>query len=252
MKPLSQFRNLNFSNLLLLSVSIIVIASCKKPTEETTASSEEPNALSGIYTNEQADAAEAIYTSACASCHGKDGRGTEGGSPLTGSMFQSRWQEKSIGALFEVTKRTMPKNSPASLDDKSYAALVAFMLKINNYPAGDKQLASAKEDLDKILFGPPAPKRVPYKFKPRSTGETITSIEGEWPQHRSDQSSTNYSPLNQINRDNAKQLKIVWRWKTDNFGPTPEFNYEATPLMVNGILYTTAGSRRAVASRCRD
>ena len=225
-----------------------MIASCKKPTEETTASSEEPNALSGIYTNEQADAAEAIYTSACASCHGKDGRGTEGGSPLTGSMFQSRWQEKSIGALFEVTKRTMPKNSPASLDDKSYAALVAFMLKINNYPAGDKQLASAKEDLDKILFGPPAPKRVPYKFKPRSTGEAITSIEGEWLQHRSDQSSTNYSPLNQINRDNAKQLKIVWRWKTDNFGPTPEFNYEATPLMVNGILYTTAGSRRAVAA----
>ena len=112
MKPLSQFRNLNFSKLLLLSVSIIVIASCKNPTKDS-ASPEELNALSGIYSKDQADAAETIYISSCASCHGKDGRGTEGGSPLTGSMFQSRWQEKSIGALFEVTKRTMPKNSRA-------------------------------------------------------------------------------------------------------------------------------------------
>ncbi|MBS1542308.1 MAG: pyrroloquinoline quinone-dependent dehydrogenase, partial [Bacteroidetes bacterium] len=99
-----------------------------------------------------------------------------------------------------------------------------------------------------ILFGPPAPKKVPYKYKPRSVDQPVASIEGDWPVHRSNFGSTSYSPLNLINKENVKNLKVVWRWKTDNFGPTPEFNYEATPLMVKGILYTTAGSRRAVAA----
>ena len=248
MKLLSGFNLRPFHIQIFSFIILLTIIGCKKPVKEETAPANKMNALAGIYTHEQADGAEAIYASACSSCHGKDARGTEGGSPLLGSAFQSKWKDKTIGALFEVTKTTMPKNNPASFDDKTYAALVAFMLQINNYPAGDKLLSFEKKNLDEISFGPPPPKRVPYKFKPRSTGEAITSIEGEWTQHRSDQASTNYSPLDQINRDNAKQLKIVWRWKTDNFGPTPEFNYEATPLMVKGILYTTAGSRRAVAA----
>jgi quinoprotein glucose dehydrogenase len=71
---------------------------------------------------------------------------------------------------------------------------------------------------------------------------------GEWRVYGGDFGSTKYSPLDQINRENVKDLKIVWRWKTDNFGPTPEYRSEATPLMVHGVLYTTAGLRRNVAA----
>ena len=71
---------------------------------------------------------------------------------------------------------------------------------------------------------------------------------GEWRFYAGDGGSTKYSALDQINRDNVKNLRIAWRWKTDNFGPNPEFYYEATPLMVKGVLYTTAGYRRAVAA----
>ena len=71
---------------------------------------------------------------------------------------------------------------------------------------------------------------------------------GEWRFYGGDSGSTKYSPLDQINRNNVKDLKIAWRWKTDNFGPNPEFYYEPTPLMVKGVLYTTAGLRRAVAA----
>jgi quinoprotein glucose dehydrogenase len=67
---------------------------------------------------------------------------------------------------------------------------------------------------------------------------------GEWRYYGGDAGSTKYSPLDQINKDNVKDLKIVWRWKAENLGPRPDFNFEATPLMVNGVLYTTAGSRR--------
>ena len=49
-------------------------------------------------------------------------------------------------------------------------------------------------------------------------------------------------------RANFKKLEVAWRFKTDNLGPRPEYHLQSTPLMVNGVLYTTAGSRRAVVA----
>ena len=70
----------------------------------------------------------------------------------------------------------------------------------------------------------------------------------EWRTYGGDLANTRYSPLDQINRDNFKDLEVAWRLKTENFGPRPEYNFESTPLMVGGVLYTTAGSRRAVVA----
>jgi len=71
---------------------------------------------------------------------------------------------------------------------------------------------------------------------------------GEWRSYAGDLGSTRYSPLDQINAGNFNNLEIAWRFKADFLGPRPEFQYEATPLMVKGVLYTTAGTRRAVAA----
>src|SRR5947208_15246064 len=68
---------------------------------------------------------------------------------------------------------------------------------------------------------------------------------GEWPTYGGDLGHTRYSPLDQINAGNFDKLEIAWRFKTDNLGPRPEFQFEGTPLMVGGLLYSTAGSRRA-------
>src|SRR4051812_29166947 len=67
---------------------------------------------------------------------------------------------------------------------------------------------------------------------------------GEWRYYGGDAGTTKYSPLDQINASNVKDLKIVWQWKSQNFGRRPEFNWEVTPLMVGGTLYFTAGTRR--------
>ena len=67
---------------------------------------------------------------------------------------------------------------------------------------------------------------------------------GEWRVYGGDTGSTKYSPLDQINAGNVSELKIIWRWKANNFGPRPDRNWQATPLMANGVLYTTAGTRR--------
>ena len=71
---------------------------------------------------------------------------------------------------------------------------------------------------------------------------------GEWRTYGGDLGSTRYSPLDQINAANFNKLKIAWRFKTDNLGSTLEYNYQATPLMVGGVVYTVAGSRRDVVA----
>jgi quinoprotein glucose dehydrogenase len=67
----------------------------------------------------------------------------------------------------------------------------------------------------------------------------------EWPTYTADLAGTRYRPLDQINASNFNDLEIAWRIKTDSFGNRPEYKLEGTPLMVNGVLYATAGSRRA-------
>ncbi len=71
---------------------------------------------------------------------------------------------------------------------------------------------------------------------------------GEWPTYGADLGNTHYSPLDQIDAANFSKLQVAWRLKTDNFGPRPETNLQSTPLMVKGVLYTTAGTRRAVVA----
>ena len=71
---------------------------------------------------------------------------------------------------------------------------------------------------------------------------------GEWPTYGADLASTRYSPLDQINASNFSKLQLAFRFKTENLGPRAEFQFQGTPLMVNGRLFTTAGTRRAAVA----
>src|SRR5690242_18045118 len=71
------------------------------------------------------------------------------------------------------------------------------------------------------------------------------AVNGEWRSYASDPGSTRYSPLEQINRDNIKNLQVAWSWKYDNFGGGTS---ETTPIMVDGVLYFTVGPRRNVVA----
>jgi glucose dehydrogenase len=68
----------------------------------------------------------------------------------------------------------------------------------------------------------------------------------EWASYTADIRGSRYRPLDQINASNFNKLEIAWRFKTDNLGPFPEYKLEGTPLMVNGVLFTTGGTRRSV------
>ena len=72
--------------------------------------------------------------------------------------------------------------------------------------------------------------------------------DGEWPTYGGDLGHTRYAPLDQIDAGNFNRLQVAWRFKTDSLGPNREFNFQSTPLMVDGVVYSTAGTRRAVVA----
>src|SRR4029453_18169472 len=79
-------------------------------------------------------------------------------------------------------------------------------------------------------------------------GSQPSTRNGEWPYYSADVKGSRYSPLDQINGTNFNKLEVAWRFKTDNLGPRPEYKLEGTPIMVKGVLYTTAGVRRSVVA----
>ncbi|PYR53186.1 MAG: quinoprotein glucose dehydrogenase [Acidobacteria bacterium] len=82
---------------------------------------------------------------------------------------------------------------------------------------------------------------------PPIAGQSGTA-KGEWPSYGADVANTRYSPLDQINAENFSKLEVAWRFKTESLGPRPEYQFESTPLMVRGVVYSTAGTRRAVVA----
>jgi len=87
-------------------------------------------------------------------------------------------------------------------------------------------------------------------FGQQNAPARIGAPNGEWRTYGGDLGSTRYAPLGQIDASNFSRLEVAWRFKTDILGPRPDFNLQATPLMVNGVLYTrvrsssTAGATR--------
>jgi quinoprotein glucose dehydrogenase len=84
---------------------------------------------------------------------------------------------------------------------------------------------------------------------PPSQGSGASAPKGpttQWTTYGANLGSHRYSPADQITKDNFGKLEIAWRLKTDFLGPRPDTLYSATPLLVDRVLYTTAGTRRAV------
>jgi quinoprotein glucose dehydrogenase len=71
---------------------------------------------------------------------------------------------------------------------------------------------------------------------------------GEWRAYGGDEGSTRYSPLDQINRDNIKDLRVAWVWKSDSLLPNPQASSETTPIMANGVLYFSMDQRRFIVA----
>ena len=106
----------------------------------------------GIYTDEQADRGESLYQDACASCHAQDLSGGQMVPELLGGEFIWNWSGLTIGQLFERLRISMPQEDPASVSRQEKADILAFILRANEFPAGEKELASRAEMLNQFMF----------------------------------------------------------------------------------------------------
>lgn len=152
-----------------------------------------------------AAAPEQLYKSECARCHGENAAGGEGAPALRGPAFAQKY---TLASLALRTRQTMPPEAPGRLSDADATTLAAHLLNIKIAPVHH------------------------------------SNQQADWPFYGGNAATQKYSPLDQINKTNVAKLQVAWRWKAQNFGKQPDINWQATPLMVNGVLYVTAGTRR--------
>ena len=112
----------------------------------------EQSVWDGVYSPVQAKHGQELYTKACASCHRENLEGHGTTPSLAGAEFRDRWDGETLDDLFEKMQATMPGDHPGSLSREDNAAILAFILRANEMPAGDKDLPSEGESLARIRF----------------------------------------------------------------------------------------------------
>jgi mono/diheme cytochrome c family protein len=106
----------------------------------------------GVYTDEQAGRGKALYAKECASCHGASLSGGEEAPPLTGSAFMANWSGLTVGDLFERIRVSMPEGRAGTLSRQQNADILAYMLNVNQFPAGKTELQRETDRLKQIRF----------------------------------------------------------------------------------------------------
>jgi mono/diheme cytochrome c family protein len=104
--------------------------------------------LEGVYNTAQASRGEETYMAVCVGCH-------PAGTYAT-PIFRTTWTGRPLSELFETVKEKMPKNDPGSLTPPEAAQVLAYLLKINDVPAGDAELPGEPAVLKKLRFETPA------------------------------------------------------------------------------------------------
>jgi len=112
-------------------------------------------AAAGLYSTPQAERGEALYNEHCAACHGSQLQGNPA-APLTGGKFDERWQDgkHTLDDLYYIIRSLMPNTAPGSLSKAQYADIVAYILKVNRYPAGEADLVPKAADMKGVSLQP--------------------------------------------------------------------------------------------------
>jgi len=106
----------------------------------------------GVYSGQQALRGSEEYRARCASCHSLDLRGNSNTPSLLGMSFMFIWEGRSLGELFTKMSGEMPTDEPGSLSQQSYADILAYLLQVNQYPAGQMGLSANVDALNDIVI----------------------------------------------------------------------------------------------------
>lgn len=113
------------------------------PAQDGASAAADDSVLDGVFTADQASRGEATFKRVCSACHDT--------GEFSGGRFRLTWVGQTTGDLFDAISTLMPEGDPGSLSPAEYASLVAYLLSVNGYPAGDAPLPanlSALRDME--------------------------------------------------------------------------------------------------------
>ena len=218
----------------------------------------------GPFTAAQADAGRAAYQASCASCHNPDLSGSGNAAPLAGSLFMGSWGNRGPADLINFMQGAMPPNNPGSLTGEAYIDITAFILQYNGARPGNQPLTATTasainsfatgEVTAQVAAGPAggrgrggagrggrgAAPAAPRGLTVEGTVKNYTPVTqamqknpspNDWLILRHDFHANDYSPLNQINTSNVKDLQLQWVWSM------ADGTNQAAPLVHDGVMF---------------
>lgn len=108
----------------------------------------------GVYTDAQAQRGETQYSRNCQSCHGADlsGNPVDEVPSLVWDAFITQWSDRTVKDLFDTVKRSMPRDSPGTLNTRAYVDVIAYVLQANKFPSGTTDLSLNPDALGRIVI----------------------------------------------------------------------------------------------------
>jgi len=171
------------------------------------------------------------FSAHCASCH------SEG---QAAALMAERGKGQTLGEYHTKLSQIMPPLSTLKPSPQGYLDIIAYLSGRDLKPFGqDEALVADVGWRSAKVWQPPI-------TDTRVTPPQVPAM--EWTAYRGDTRGLGYSSADLINRNNVARLKVAWRWSGANFGPQPEVRNITTPLMVDGMLYATAGNARNVVA----
>ena len=111
---------------------VVVLAAAPR-TQQPRRDAKPRTTQSGVFSAAQAERGHELYLTLCQSCHAA--------ATHTGPTFRRNWSGRSLAELYSFMSTRMPKSEPGSLAPETYADLLAYMLQLNQMPAGPTELA---------------------------------------------------------------------------------------------------------------
>ena len=207
--------------------------------------------LDGVYTAAQAARGQAAYGGNCARCHSPnlDGGGTA--PALHSSTFLDVWREDYLSSVFQYIQTRMPPPGKATgiLPEKDYVDIVAYILSVNQLPAGQRELTRA--DLDTtLLVGPGGPKPLPPSATVRivgclaHAGDTWSLTRSSVPSRVRDGSETNPAELERSARTALGTQEFRLSNLDDDHKESDLLPHVAEKVQVKGVLNGQGASAR--------
>jgi len=213
------------------------------------ASAAQTSSVDGWYAPDQATRGKGSYNANCAVCHGSSLQGGAGPA-LSGASFAAKWRDRPLRDLYTVAHDQMPLTAPGKLPPKTSFDILAYLLSFNGFQASTKAVSAS--DLDRALTPPqtgkniaaavaraPAPPNV-------AVSQPTTRIVSQAELDSADDDATNwltynkgykgfrFSKLDQINVNNAPQLRAVCVMQLGEVG-----TFQTGPVIHDGTMYVT-------------